>query len=537
MSKLQDLICQMKSFKEKGICVLDNKGEHYLPYYMCYKRAIEIAHQMATLPSKYVIVIQDKNFDYLPEIWAGILTGKIVVPMNIGTAAGSIKELYNVWNFLDKPNIVMDLSLKDKLTNQNYSMDNMFFFPKKMDIIAEFNVSKQAEENIALLMFSSGTTGEPKGVELTSENIVNAIDSLVEHYNFTSEDVFLNWMSMTHAIGLNIFHLVPMYLKATQIILNQSLFISNPKVWMEKVSFYKVTVTGAVNFGLNMDLKSKLGEKIDLSKLRILIVAGEPVSATIISRFINKYSCSGLKENSIKNLYGMTESVLGITAVSKDAISGNVVIDRRFLNVGDTVHYLECRNDLKDGNTYNSSGVALKNVEVRLVNDSDEYLAENKIGHIQIKGKSITNGYHKINNFSFFTPDGWLRTGDIGFLRSNHELVIVGREKDIIIINGKNYYCLDLERILQENVGIHVGDVAVASIFNGALQAEIPIVFIKKSIFPDQRKLEKTKKMIKRNMSLYAGIRIERIVEVEEIPRTAAGKILRRKLVNNYIKS
>lgn len=535
MSKLQNTIEQARFTANKGITMVSNTTDKFLSYSDCYSRTSVIAKQMVDNRSNYLIIIQDRNADYLPMLWAGILLGKIVVPMNVDTVE-SIRKLHNIWLFLDKPAIALSLSMK-KIICEKYSFEGDPFYTPTSECNASDNdfTVKKDEDDVALIMFSSGTTGEPKGVELTSGNIFCAVNSLINHYELTSDDVFLNWMSLTHAIGLNIFHIVPLFLKANHVLLDQISYVSDPSIWMSKASFYRATVTCSANFGFSMASQNVSQGKFDLSCVRVIIAAGEPVSSYVINEFLAKHAKHGLSRNSVKNLYGMTESVLGITATSCHKPSADVLVNKKHLSVGDEVKYICDNRNLGDGSVYSSSGVALECVRVRVVDDRNNVLKNDTVGHIQISGRNITHGYHKIDNSSYFTLDGWLRTGDIGFLtKMDNNLVIVGREKDIIIVNGRNYYCSDLERMIQQVEGINIGDVAIASIFSSEMKRETPIIFVKESVFSDIHRQKEISNKIKRTMSINAGIRVEKIVLVDAIPTTAAGKIKRMVLVNKY---
>lgn len=535
MSKLQNAINQVQFTDNKGITMVSNTNDKFLSYKDCYSRTSVIAKQIAEDGAKYFIIIQDKNNDYLPMLWAGILLGKIVVPMNVDTVE-SIKKLHNIWLFLDKPTIALSSAMKKIICDKYKFEGDPFFIPRSGGNVSNYDFTiEKTEDDIALIMFSSGTTGEPKGVELTSGNIFSAVNSLINHYRLTSDDVFLNWMSLTHAIGLNIFHIVPLFLKANHVLLDQISFVSEPSMWMSKASFYRASVTCSANFGFSMASQNVSQGKLDLSCIRVIVAAGEPVSSYAINEFYSKHSEHGLSRNSVKNLYGMTESVLGITATTCHKPIADVIINKKYLSVGDEVKYIYNKRNLGDGSFYSSSGVALECVQVRVVDDRNKILKNDTVGHIQVHGKNITHRYHKIDNSRYFTQDGWLRTGDIGFLTNkDNNLVIVGREKDIIIVNGQNYYCSDLEKVIQQIEGINIGDVAVASIFNSEIERETPIIFVKKDIFSDINKQKVISNKIKRIMSINEGIRVEKIVPADSIPTTAAGKIKRSVLVEKY---
>lgn len=537
MSKMQNTIKQAQFITENGITFVTELSDKFLSYFDCYSRASAIAEQFIHDESKYLIIIQDQNDDYLPMIWAGILSGKKVVPMNVDTIE-SMRELHNVWLFLDKPTIALSVNMKKVICGIIFFENEPFFTMKSKGKLSNDDFVVEMDENdIALIMFSSGTTGEPKGVELTSGNIFHAVKSIVNHYRLNSNDIFINWMSLTHAIGLNIFHFVPLFLNANQVLINPMSFVSSPTIWMSKTSHYRATITCSANFGFCMASQNALSDNLDLSCVRVIIAAGEPISSYIIKDFYSKYVKYGLSNNSIKNLYGMTESVLGITATSCDKPITDVYINKNRLSVGDEVEYISSNQATANGCAYSSSGIALDCVTVRLVDDNDNILEDGKVGHIQICGKNVTSGYHKIDNSGYFTTDMWLRTGDIGFIESiDNSLVIVGREKDVIIVNGRNYFCSDLERMISQIEGINSGDVAIASIFKGEEEREIPILFIKESLFSDSKSYNEIMRKIKRTISINSGIRIERIVPVETIPTTSAGKIKRRILVEKYIK-
>ena len=198
-----------------------------------------------------------------------------------------------------------------------------------------------------------------------------------------------------------------------------------------------------------MNLKFlKKEQKWDLSHIRLIFNGAEPISADLCDEFLDTLKPYGLPESSMYPVYGLAEATVGVAFIRPSEKFRRYQLDVNYLNIGEKVK--DMKVDIGSV-TYVDVGYALTNMEIRITNDG-KVLDEDFVGHLEIKGVSVTTGYYNNPEATekIMMGDGWVDTGDLGFIR-NGRLIITGRAKDIIIINGTNYYPHDIEDICCED--------------------------------------------------------------------------------------
>ncbi|MCR4943342.1 MAG: amino acid adenylation domain-containing protein, partial [Clostridium sp.] len=268
----------------------------------------------------------------------------------------------------------------------------------------------------------------------------------------------------------------------------------------------------------------------ELSCVRSFIGSAEPLSEDLLNKFLDGLEKYNLNKNSMKNLYGMTESVLGITLTPAHKSMDFVRLDRKYLNIGDKVQ----SDKAGEGVVFAVSGTPLSSLEVRICDDDDNVLEDGVIGNIQVKGSNMTSGYYKndLENKNLYTEDLWMRTGDIGFI-SNNNTVITGRKKDIIILNGQNIYAVDIERIVRQAEVKGVKKVAVCGAFDTKFYGEKLEIFVEYEGTLEQ--FIEDKRKIKGFISKKISIEVDNIIPIDEMPETSSGKIQRNVLKKRYL--
>ncbi len=314
------------------------------------------------------------------------------------------------------------------------------------------------------------------------------------------------------------------------------LFLLQPVTWLKKASEYKATILASPNFGYKLFLANfnpKLDHDIDLSSVRLIFNGSEPISTDICNIFLNTMEQYGLKKNAMFPVYGLAEATLAVSFPPTDEEVVSITLDRRSLGIGQTVK--EIKHSQSEGVDFVDVGYPLASVQIRIVGNSDTPLPENTIGNIQLKGKNMTRGYfnNEEETKKIFTKDGWLNTGDLGFLR-NGRLIVTGRVKDIIFVRGQNYYSHDIERVAEEIEGIEMGMIAVVGAFSRELQQDELVIFVlEKGNNPEE--FAKLAVKIKRFIKLKIGLDVSHIIPITKLPKTTSGKIQRNLLREKYL--
>jgi acyl-CoA synthetase (AMP-forming)/AMP-acid ligase II/acyl carrier protein len=390
-------------------------------------------------------------------------------------------------------------------------------------------------DDIGFIQYSSGSTSDPKGVVLTHRNLCVNIRAIVEGFGWNDSDQSLSWMPLTHDMGLIGFHLSVLAAGMNHAVMDTSLFVRRPLLWMSKASELRATQLCSPNFGYKHFLKLFLRKglpDIDLSCVKRIINGAEPISWDLCEEFLAALEPHGLKRNTMLPVYGLAEATVGVSFSPIGPEYERVVMDRHSLQIGES--YRPVDPDDPDAVSFVKVGKAIRDVDIRIADDRDQLLADGQIGHIQLAGDSVTSRIYGDDQatLDLFTEDGWLRTGDCGVVVDG-DLVITGRQKDIIIINGQNYYPHDLEEIVAQLDGLDLNKVVVAGATPKGGQTEELIVFIlfRQGVDAFRPLVDEVRSIV----GEHAGLEVDTVIPVARIPKTTSGKVQRAKLLAAYL--
>lgn len=496
-------------------------------------------------PGDELIIAVEDNEIFLNIFWACILGKIIAVPVAAANNDEHRLKIVNIWMVLRKPYLITNQKLfndlegilrEKQLSDVAESIKSRVLFVHRLEKKSlPCTLYHASLEDIAFIQFSSGSTGDPKGVVLTHKNLLINICAIINCAQFTSNDVMLSWMPLTHDMGLIGFHLTPLVCGMNQYNIPTPLFIRRPIVWLNKASEHQATVLSSPNFGYKYFLSFFTPENTknwDLSHVRLIFNGAEPISDKLCNSFLEEMSKYGLKRTAMYPVYGMAEASLAVTFPPLEEELKTVILDRNALSIGDRVK--EVPREDPNSVTFVDVGYPIKDCYVRICNLEGKVLEQEIVGFIEIKGENVTSGYYNtpLATVEAFSEDGWLKTGDLGFFR-NGRLVITGRAKDVIFINGFNYYSHDIESVAQEAVeGIKSGGIAACGIFNENEQREEIILFV---LFKREWKdFLPLAIHIKKYIRLKMGLEVKEIIPVRKIPKTTSGKLMRFKLKERY---
>ena len=282
-------------------------------------------------------------------------------------------------------------------------------------------------------------------------------------------DSALSWMPLTHDMGLIGFHLTPLCSFINQFIMPTTLFIRRPSLWLSLASKHRITILSSPNFGYKYlldNINLSAASEWDLSCVRILFNGAEPIDSALCEKFTDNMSKYGLLRSVMFNVYGLAEASLAVTFPPPGEGVRELIVDRDSLSVGETVRNAEIQK-FEKAVTMVDLGYPVNDCHVKICDDKGDTLNENTVGNIIIKGDNVTKGYYNNNKATkdAINENGWLNTGDLGFMRDGR-LVVSGRAKDVIFINGQNFYAHDIERIVESISGIELGEIAACGIYN-----------------------------------------------------------------------
>ncbi|MFG2803702.1 amino acid adenylation domain-containing protein [Streptomyces pseudovenezuelae] len=422
-------------------------------------------------PGTPLPLVADRGDSFQPMFWGALAAGAVPVPL-----AAEPRRVGPVWELLGRPPVMVDESTAAVATavggSRDHSDDNGSRSELngatrllRLDRLRRGRPPRQlprpTADDVAFLQFSSGSTGAPKGVELSHAAVLANLRQIRAAMAITSEDVIATWMPYFHDMGLIGTHLVPMAARLKQIRIEPLSFAKRPALWFEAASRHRATLLSAANFALGLAVRRVPASTLvglDLSCVRLLLVGAEPISPRVWREFTARTAPAGLDPRAPLPVYGLAEATLAVTVPPLGETAVPLVLDRAALSRNRVVetepggHAVELM-DL---------GRPVQGCEVRITADSGGPVDDRRVGHVEVRGPQLAHGYHRAPEASAaaFGDDGWLRTGDLGFLR-NGRLCVTGRHKDVVFVNGRTFHASDLESAVAATPGLPSGAVAV----------------------------------------------------------------------------
>lgn len=392
-------------------------------------------------------------------------------------------------------------------------------------------------EALAFLQYTSGSTGSPKGVMVSHTSIMANEAMIAEAFDSGPESSWVSWLPFFHDMGLLGGILQPMYLGAAAYLMTPMAFIQKPVRWLQAVSRYGASVSGAPNFAYDMCLQQITAEEkavLDLRSWKVAFNGAEPVRAETVQRFAAEFAACGLCASAMQPCYGMAETTLIATGGGANHAPRLRSVDARLLEEGlaVTVPHASPTATMLTG-----CGKALLDETVLVVDPGTrEILPPNRVGEIWVSGPHIAHGYWNndaatTRDFEAYLANGsgpYLRTGDLGLLDEGGELFLTARLKDVIIIRGRNYIPSDIEQAVEKShAAVNPNGVAVVGL-GGEAETLGVVVEVRKESDPDLD-YSVVSRAIRAAVSTQFDLKIEHIsfIRRSRLPRTTSGKIQR----------
>ncbi|MCU0258361.1 MAG: non-ribosomal peptide synthetase, partial [Solirubrobacteraceae bacterium] len=465
-------------------------------------------------------------------------------PVAVGISDEHKHKLLRIARQLGEPLLYTDRKLRDRLaafaaeqgeTGLWAGIERRSFLVDQLDDVSRAGTpARVAPEQTAFIQFSSGSTSEPKGVVLTHRNLLANMEGAREAAELTSADVALSWMPLTHDMGLIGFHLMTVYADIAHHLMPTELFVRRAPLWLRFASQKRATLICSPNFGYRHLLRA-IGERppedVDLSHVRLIFNGAEPISVELAEEFLERMAPYGLRGNTMFPVYGLAEASLAVTFPAPGSAHRSITVDRRALGVGAAVRVVGA------GDPHSvrlmCEGRPIPYARVRLVDDAGMDVAADHVGHVLIAGENVTRGYFRNPEATAAAIDaaGWLRTGDLA-LWHDGEIYVTGRSKEIIFVNGQNYYPHDLEALLQHEPGLELGKVAAAGVRSPHSPTDDLVLFVTHR--GDMADFVRLAARAVHLVNEHAGVEVARVVPVSRIPKTTSGKLQRKALARSY---
>ena len=496
-------------------------------------------------PGDELVIFSKSNLNFVVAYWAAMLGGIVPVPVAVGISDEHRFKLFRILSQLERGTLFTEMDLLQRLMDFAKAKslgDITAILESRSVLISDVtpgdsgDVYHASPDDLAFIQYSSGSTSDPKGVCLTHANLCVNIRAIVEGTGWNADDTSVSWMPLTHDMGLIGYHLSVLAAGMNHAVMDTNVFVRRPLLWMLKASELKATQLCSPNFGYKHFLKlferKGLPEGTDLSGVKLVLNGAEPISYDLCEAFLDALAPYGLARTAMFPVYGLAEATVGVTFGTPGDLYSRVVMHRHGLRIGAPYEVAEPGDS--DAVSFVKVGTPIRDVEMRLADDADNELEPGCVGNIQLRGASVTERVYGDDaaTAALFTDDGWLRTGDCGVVVDG-QLVITGRQKDIIIVNGQNYYPHDIEEIVAQIDGLDLGKVVVAGATPSRGQTEELLVFV--LYRQDIESFVSIAEQVRAVIGEHAGLEVDHVLPVPKIPKTTSGKVQRVHLLNAYL--
>lgn len=537
---LVEYLFHLRNVEDKGIrYIYGENDEEFVSYHEVYTQSKRMAKYLENVPYDKFLLQMESVKDYIFAVWACLYSKKILIPIKYRDNQKEAERIISILEMSEKTGIIMDesddLLCGELVESRKVVYHDMYHYQTEID----YDTCVEAKGDDAILIqFSSGSTGKPKGVITTNRNLIVNMDCMIQEYNYEVVDKEINakvidWIPLTHNMGLIVGHFDTVMRGLDEFIIPTKIFVSNPMLLLEKIDQYRITAFHTPNFALDLITKCAMNynkKQLDLSCLTAVAIGSEKCSEESMESFIKCLSKFKLPPNCVQPGYGLSEATVGVCD-AKGRYFVTRYVDRNHLSIGDKVVELD-KND-KNAVSFVEVGKFLGCLEGRITDDNNQPLGEGYVGRIKVKGDNVSPGYYKgegpLEKLDI-DDDGWLDTGDIGY-QFGPFVTVIGRSKEMIIINGKNLYPSDFEKVAVDALHIPKSFVAVTGAYNDKIKSEEIVVFVKK--MPEMNfdaVIDTVKKAIKEK----TGYNAADVLIVDEIPKTSNGKVQRFRMVEIY---
>lgn len=423
------------------------------------------------VPDETVALMLPTSRDYFFAFFGVVLAGGIPVPIYPPVRRAQIEDhMRRQATILSNCGASMLITVAEAktvahlLTLQIDSLRVVSTVGELIEAEAHCELAARRPEDLGFIQYTSGSTGDPKGVVLTHANLLANIRANGHCLQVNSTDVFVSWLPLYHDMGLIGAWLGCLYHTPRLVIMSPLSFLSRPERWLWAIHRYGGTLSAAPNFAFDLCVRrisDKDIEGLDLSRWRVVANGAESISPLTMGGFLNRFRAYGFAKTAMLPVYGLAECSVGLTfsPIGRSPRIDNV--DRDALADKGRAEPTSVETEGNSSLQVVSCGLPLPRHEIRVVDHSNRELPERREGRLQFRGPSATSGYFRNPQKTADMIRGdWLETGDLAYIAAG-ELFITGRSKDLIIRAGRNIYPAELEALIGDLDGIRAGCVAV----------------------------------------------------------------------------
>ncbi|HHJ14640.1 MAG TPA: fatty acyl-AMP ligase [Gammaproteobacteria bacterium] len=538
---------------ETGANFYTGRGERYasLPYATLRKQARILARKllgMGLVKGDRVALVAETNPDFLRFFfacqYAGLVPVALPASVNLGGHTVYVSQLRGL---LESSQAAIAMAPEGYVSFLAEAGEGLGLkrigTPEDFDALPEADIAfaPSQPDDVAYIQYTSGSTRFPRGVVIKQSSVMSNLAGIIRHgVRIAPGDRCFSWLPFYHDMGLVGLVLVPVASQVSVDYLDTREFAMRPRQWLNLMTKTQATISFGPPFGYELctrRLRPGEAHKYDLSNWRVAGVGAEMIRSETLTRFAEALKPAGFNEKAFLACYGMAECSLAISFAplfeghSTDCVDGDHHSDHQEAlpihlseNPGRARCFVDC-------------GKPLPEYEVEIRDDRGNVLADRLSGSIFVRGPSVMSGYFNApeETAACLSEDGWLNTGDVGY-RVDGSLIITGRKKDLIIINGRNIWPQDLEYLAEHQPEVRIGD-ALAFSVPGPNDEELCVLVVQ-CRESDPVKRAKLINRLNRLVHMELGIDVYvELVPLHTLPRTSSGKLSRSKARQNFIES
>ena len=539
-----------------GMNFYDSRGKLYaaVSYSSLREQSMKLARRLLALSlprMSRVAVIAETNPDFLRFFFACQYAGLVPVPLPVSVNLGNHRAYVDhLRRMLADCQAKVAMASTDLLQLFEEAADGqtkpVVGDAKAFDGLPESTAELVAPQpdDLAYIQYTSGSTRFPQGVMIRQAAVLDNLSGIIRHgVEARAGDRCVSWLPFYHDMGLVGMVLAPLAAQLSVDYLDTRVFAMRPRRWLELMSQSRATISLGPPFGYDLvarRLRPGEAQRFDLSNWRVAGVGAEMIRAETLNRFANRLAPAGFNPKSFLPCYGMAECSLAVSF----APMGNGLqldhVDGEHLATHSEAMPVEADAESTDPlrfNTYVNCGSHFPNHEVEIRDPQGRSLPDRHCGAIHVRGPSVMNGYlgRPEASHEVLSEDGWLNTGDLGYL-VNDSIYVTGRQKDLIIVNGRNVWPQDLEHIAEQQPEVRPSD-ALAFAAPAADGTDQPVIVVQ-CRETDEAKRTQLISRIRAKISEELAIDcMVDLVPLHTLPRTSSGKLSRSEARRNFLRT
>jgi len=539
----------------KGLNFYSGRGElvQSLPYAELRERAIKAARRLMALGVKRgdrVALLADTSPAFISLFlgcqYAAVLPVPLPLPTSFGGREGYCQQLHRQMSSCAASVALAPREMIDfvRQAAEGLKMDFIGTHREFAEIApSSAPLRTPKHDDTCYLQYSSGSTRFPHGVAVSHRSLLANCHGMGKHgVQLVDDDRLVTWLPMYHDMGLVGCLLTPLCCQVSVDYLATEDFARRPMQWLKLMSKNRGTISYSPSLGYELCARRAGADalaSLDLSPWRVAGIGADMIRADVMRDFLRVFEPAGFSDKTFVASYGLAECTLAVSfAPVRTGLEIDVVDERQLANDKKATPHQGGINGVNGGTCREvvNCGVPLPGYELEIRDETGSLVGEREVGQIFVRGNSVMSGYFGDAEATaqVLSADGWLDTGDMGY-RVGNALYIVGRTKDLIIVNGRNHWPQDIEWVVEQLPGLRSGDSAAISI-PGQNDEEVATLVVQcrlRGLDDRQMLINDIKKSVQKSLGINCQVAL---VPPRTLPRTSSGKLSRSKARDNMLK-